>query len=553
MKTQRTIHILLAISGLALAAAPGHAQTGGPLAIIWQATYGPGVSGVVGYALPGDFVQTPDGGFVIAGYAEGPVNGIRTEPICGMSDYWIVKIDAQGQRQWDRSYGGDSALISGDLAFRIFLRADGGFDVAGLTFSPPGCLKTAPLHGAADFWLVRCDAAGAALWDKSYIPRDFSFLYLVDCDPTADGGYLACGAGDPGQKLRYWGVIKLDAQGQQLWSKSFGCSSAILSSTGGPRPVRVRETSDGGFVVAGAYGYGGSSCGDKTSPYYGGDDGWRGSDVCVVRFEAQQNKLWDKTYGGVGAELAVDIAPTPDGGFMIFGSSASPKAANPNSGTKTSLNNGMMDFWVIRIDAHGNQLWDKSYGGAADDVCTHAEPMPDGGWLLSGYSRSLPKPAGGKTAPAFGMEDLWILRIDDQGNRLWDQSFGGSGAEGIAWRRNPPWLDRTRIKRIADGGFLLTGYSESPVSGLKTAPLISHGDFWVLKLGPEPPSLRGEMTAEGKFQLRLIGPPEFQHLIQGSSDLVAWTDLVTVDNPTGKAFWTDPDSAGHRFYRAVRK
>ncbi len=124
----------------------------------------------------------------------------------------------------------------------------------------------------------------------------------------------------------------------------------------------------------------------------------------------------------------------------------------------------MMDYWVIRIDAQGNQLWDKSYGGGSDDICTHAEPMPDGGWLLSGTSMSLP--SGNKTSPGFGSSDFWLVRIDEDGNKLWDQSFGGSGVEGKVWRTaEPPQFSRERIKRIADGGFLLTGYSQSPVSG----------------------------------------------------------------------------------------
>ncbi len=108
MKTQRKIHIFLTISGLTLAPVPGHAQADGPLPLIWQAAYGPGKDNQgVGVAKPYDFVQTPDGGILIVGHAYGPANGIRTEPICDGADYWVIKIDSQGQRQWDKSCGGD--------------------------------------------------------------------------------------------------------------------------------------------------------------------------------------------------------------------------------------------------------------------------------------------------------------------------------------------------------------------------------------------------------------------------------------------------------------
>jgi hypothetical protein len=317
---------------------------------------------------------------------------------------------------------------------------------------------------------------------------------------------------------------------------------------------RIREAADGGFVVAGHSSA--PPCADKTSPYYGGFDPNNpllGSDFWVVRFDVQQNKLWDKSYGGQSYDLALDLHPLADGGFMVFGVSQSLPVTDSKKGTKTSPRYGGLDFWIVRIDAQGNQLWDKSYGGAGDEVCTCAEPMPDGGWLLSGTSRSLP--SGNKTSPGFGGYDFWLVRIDDQGNKLWDQSFGGNRQEGKDWRTfGPPQFMRERIKRTKDGGLLLAGFSMSPVSGLKTAPLISQGDCWVLKLGPEPPSLRGEMTAEGQFQLHLIGPPEFEHTIQGSDDLITWTDLVTIP-PTeaGKADWEDPEQGTHRFYRAVRR
>ncbi|HOB98027.1 MAG TPA: hypothetical protein PKM43_04665 [Verrucomicrobiota bacterium] len=559
MKTRSKTHILLAISGLALATAPGYAQTNGPLPIIWQAAYGPGMSGGVGYALPYDFIQTSDGSFLIAGTCEGPANGIRTEPFCLSADAWVIKIDAQGQRQWDKSCGGGTTWAPGDYAHRVFLTPDGGFLLAGFTTSAPACCKTAPLRGPSGYaypnnlWVVRYDANDDKLWDQSYLPEGLSGCYGFDFTPTEDGGYLGCGPGTSGQITAtavYGGMAKFDAQGQQLWTKTVGCARTSDITY----LLVIRNTSDGGFIVAGCSNA--QPCADKTSPYFGGHDSnipHLGSDFWVVRFDAQQNKLWDKSYGGAASECARDIHPLADGGFMVFGNSQSLPVTDPSKGTKTSRRYGNQDFWVVRIDAEGNQLWDKSYGGVSDDICTCAEPMPDGGWLLSGTSCS--RPSGNKTAPHFGGWDFWIVRIDDQGNKLWDQSFGGRGDEGKIWRTfQPPVFMRERIRRTTDGGFLLTGFSQSPPGGLKTAPLISQGDFWVLKLGPEPPSLRGEFTAEGQFQLCLIAPPELEHTIQGSADLVTWTDLATLGpNPDGKEYWNDPEKLAHRFYRAARK
>ncbi|GEM_PF-2370393 len=550
MKTTSTIHILLVISGLALATAPGHAQADGPLPIVWQATYGPGMIDGVGYAIPYDFVQTADGGFLIAGFAYGSTNDIRTVPICpNIYNFWVIKIDAQGHRQWDKSCGGEPAWGPGSSASRVFLAPDGGFMLAGYVTSAAGCCQTAPLHGLVDAWAVRYDPNANKLWDQTCLPDGLTALWGWDFEQTADAGYLGCGLGAVSGVAGWYGIVKFDAQGQQMWTKTIGCLTSGLA--GG---LRILETADGGFIVAGSSGA--EPCGDKTSPYFGGYDpgnGFLGSDFWVVQCDAQQNKVWDKSYGGADADLALDMHPLADGGFMVFGTSESPPETDPTKGTKTSPSYGDCDYWMIRIDAQGNQLWDRSYGGAGDDVCTCAEPMPDGGWLLSGNSTSVP--SGNKTSPSFGSSDIWIVRIDDQGNKLWEQSFGGSGIEGKQWRPfAAPQFARERIKHTADGGFLLTGWSQSPVSGLKTAPLISQGDYWVLKLGPEPPSLRAEVTPEGKFQLCLIAPPELSHTIQGSADLATWTDLDTrPPNAAGKEYWTDPDKLAHRFYRAVRK
>lgn len=553
MKANTNKQILSLISGLALATAPGHAQMNGPLLILWQATYGPGLDkDGVGDALAYDFVQTADGGFLIAGSVLGSTNEFRTLPICENADGWVIKIDSQGRRQWDKSYGGDITWSPGDFCLRLFLQADGGFLLAGFSASETGCLKTAPLPGGINsFWVVRCDASGQALWDRSFLPEDHGFVHPSDYEVTADGGYLGCGfGGDPNGTSGNYGIIKFDGQGQQLWAKTFGCTSANTYSW----PLRIRETADGGFIVAGHSSA--PPCADKTSLYYGGaveDNPWLGSDFWVVRFDAQGNKLWDKSYGGASTELALDIQPVAGGGFLVVGGSRSLPVTDPTKGTKTSPRYGNFDFWVVRIDDQGNPLWDRSYGGVTgSDVCTHAEPMPDGGWLLSGTSASVP--GGNKTSPRFGSFDFWLVRIDDQGNKLWDQSFGGTKLEGKDWlTASPPAFLRERIKRTADGGFLLTGFSMSPVGGTKTAPLISQGDLWVLKLGPEPPCLRSEMTADGQCKLCLIAPPEFQHTLQGSADLVTWTDLATPPNPTGKTYWTDPDKLAQRFYRAVRK
>ena len=489
MKTRTKTHILLAISGLALARAPGHAQTNGPLPTIWQAAYGGGAS--TSGSWPIDFAETIDGGFLICGVSDATTNEFRTAPICADDDAWVIKIDAQGQRLWDRSYGGWDQ----DWPVRLFVTPDGGFIVGGSSYSGGGCQKTAPHRAyAVDLWLVRCDALGNLLWDETYAPQT-SLNLFTGMVPTADGGYVLCGGLAPYNPNLIdldLGLVNVDGQGRTLWTRLVG------SAAGYEFPMGVFETPGGGFIVFGN-SEGVPPSRDKTSPYYGGwqYDTWGyGSDSWVVRLDSQRNKLWDKSYGGPGVDQPRHVSATADGGFLMVGPSSSPPQNDPRKGTKTSPLYGGFDYWAVRIDAQGNQLWEASYGGSANDICDWAEPMPDGGWLLAGESSSAP--SGNKRSPRFGATDLWLVRIDDHGNKMWDQTFGGWGTEGngSATTRGGAYTV-TRVKRTTVGNFLLVGRSASVPSGNKTAPKIGTSDYWVLKLGPEPPSLRGEMTAEG--------------------------------------------------------
>ncbi len=539
MKTRAKSHILLVISGLALATAPGHAQTNGPLPIIWQATHGPTTTNQSRWAIPYGLVQTIDGGFLVATCAGGDYGNAGA--------YWVIKIDAQGQRQWDKFYH----MGTLNNSFHAFtLSSDGGYVLTGF------CNWTYPPQRKEVMWTVRCDATGNVLWENSFAPTGFfPWSLATDITRTRDGNYVACGLCINLAHQRYvWTIVKLNDQGQVLWSKEL-CEHVNFVI-----PVRVRETNDGGYIIAGTAADPPGSC--KTSPYFGGFDldNWHlGGDFWVVRADAQGNKMWDKSYGGPGQEYAQEIHPLADGGFMVFGGSHSAPVTDPSQGTETSPCYGYQDYWAVRIDAEGNQLWDRSYGGILDDICTYAEPMPDGGWLLAGQSNS--QPSGNKTSPKFDdpldtndLGDFWLVRIDDQGNKLWEQSLGGNKLEG---RRIRPFSGgffwRQPVFRTTDGGFLLATYSESPISGTKTVAPVGPGDMWVLRLGTEPPSLRAELTAEGQFRLCLIAPPEFSHTIQGSADLVAWMDVVTPPNPTGKVCLTDPDKLTHPFYRAVRR
>src|SRR5262249_49744603 len=138
-------------------------------------------------------------------------------------------------------------------------------------------------------------------------------------------------------------VLKLDAIGNAVWQKSYGGSASDGAGA-------VRQTPDGGYVVAG-----------YTRSYGAGQfDAWG------IKLDADGNVTWQKTDGGTGFDFASDVQPTADGGYIVAGST-------------TSFGAGSDDAWVLKLDANGNVIWQKTYGGADSDGASAVHTTADGG------------------------------------------------------------------------------------------------------------------------------------------------------------------------------
>ncbi len=257
----------------------------------------------------------------------------------------------------------------------------------------------------------------------------------------------------------------------------------------------------------------------------------------------------EKSYGGDSTERAFYLEPTTDGGFLIVGESFSPPSGSKTAAKFGSTTTG--DMWIVRVDSQGNQLWARSFGGSNEDEAQVARQTADGGFLVAGSSNSAER-SGTKESPYYGPSglplyqgsDIWVVRLDANGNKLWDKSYGGTGRERV--------FD---CQPTAHSGFVLAGYSKSPPSGNKTAPQDMGNDYWVVKLGPEPPSLRAGAVQPDGIPMTIIGPTDRVVELQFSTDLHQWTSLVSLTNLTGKVEWKTPidSSQPTRLFRALMK
>jgi len=333
---------------------------------LWRKVYGSSLRDRHGW-----IEQTTDGGFVMT----------STDESTDDQNLQVFKLDAAGNVSWHKDYGG----YIDDRGFSIKQTADGGYIAFGDTMSY--------VHGTemsdTDFLAYRLDAAGSKLWRKNYGGTSYDTGRSVGL--TADGGFIMGGytysyTHGSSDFLLY----KVDGSGSKLWRRNLG-------GGGHEYLAEVQQTSDGGYIVAG----------DSGSYFHGmaGD-----SDFLIYKLNAAGVKIWRKNYGGFFPDGAESIQQTADGGYIVTGYTDSYNHTFPGLDT---------DFLVYKLDADGNKLWRKNYGGFADDAGRCIRQTSDGGYILLGNSKTY----------THGMEDFLVYRLDAAGNKLWRKYFGGDSVE----------------------------------------------------------------------------------------------------------------------------
>jgi hypothetical protein len=176
-----------------------------------------------------------------------------------------------------------------------------------------------------------------------------------------------------------------------------------------------------------------------------------------------QEVEWQRIIGGSEDDLLYSITQTSDSGYILGGWSVS-----SISGDKTANCEGNYDYWIVKTDAFGNIQWQNTIGGSGYDFFTTGEKTSDGGYLLGGYSES--NISGDKTEINFGLYDYWIVKVDSVGNVQWQNTIGGTGTDFLY-----------SVKQTSDGGYILGGQSDSPISGDKTENSNGLYDYWIVK------------------------------------------------------------------------
>lgn len=349
--------------------------------------------------------------------------------------------------QWQKPMGG-----GGNDAFHsICQTSDGGYASVGFTDNNSG--DVSGFHGSQDIWLVKSSNLGVIQWQKCLggtgLERGYEIIQ------TADGGFAIVGVsysfdGDltfnwgGGVYGDYW-IIKLTSTGTIQWQKSIGGTSYDEAQS-------IKQTTDGGYIINGrSY----SADGDITFHHGSTMD----PDMWVVRLDSNGVIMWQNSLGGISSEEGFSIVQANDGDYLAMGYAQS-------TWGDVSGNHGGKDYWLVKLNNSGNIVWQKCFGGSANDIGSSIAKTSDNGFVLFGQSGS----NDGDATFSNGSFDYWIVKIDSAGNIQWQKSYGGTAEENAF----------EIVQTKTDHGYFATGHTwsnDGDVNG-------NHGgtDLWNIKL-----------------------------------------------------------------------
>ena len=265
----------------------------------WNRTFG-GPNDEMAHSIQ----QTSDGGYIFAG----------TTDSYGTSfpDFWLVKINSNGNEQWSTTSGGAEGK-----ALSVQQTVDGGYIIAGEA-------RSEDTNWSFDFWLQKTDSNGNEQWSMTFGGPDTEEATSVQ--QTVDNGYIVAGFrwdGINSDRSDSW-LVKTDSNGNEQWNRTFG-------GIGRDAATSVQQTSDGGYIITGftnSYGAGESD----TSKY-----GVGFSDLRLIKTDSNGNEQWNRTFGGIDDDAATSVQQIVDGGYIL-------------AGYTWSYGAGGYDFWMLKVE-----------------------------------------------------------------------------------------------------------------------------------------------------------------------------------------------------------
>ena len=404
-------------------------KTNGSGDLVWFNTFGD-----TGYQSAYSVRQTADRGYVMTGV---------TMPPSGYAfNVRIVKTDASGDQEWEKTYGGDAD----DQGFDIQQTSDGGYIITGVTRSFGA--------GTNDVLLLRTTEAGDSLWFRNCGGNgsDMGYSILENSDHSYTIAGFTSGIGGFNEDVY---LVKISYTGDTIWSRTFG-------GDGDDEGLCVSPTADGGYIITGLFH----------------SSGGTGNDVYLIKTDASGDSLWSRTYGGQYYDVGKSVQQTSDGGYIVAG--------------VKYVAAGDADVYLIKTNASGDTLWTRTFGGTGTDGANSVHQTLDGGYIVAGYTSSF----------GAGSYDVWLIKTDANGRAAVEEPGGNRQKESSILNATPnPFASFARVPGHETERFEVynvSGKKQGTFAGNRIGEKLPPGVYFVRRVGEHGRSLRAVKISSGQ-------------------------------------------------------
>jgi len=350
---------------------------------------------------------------------------------------WIIKLDSIGNTEWEKTYGNSNHEYFEDIQ----QTSDGGYILLGVKSYEAGRTETEGAVWVSNAWIVKLNSNGNIEWEKIY-PESQEHTDVKIIQQTKDGGFLLGGTksvydtnsvpqkfNSLSDKIQFYDskkdfyVCKINSKGEIQWRNTYGGIKADYLTC-------IYQLPGEGYLL------GGFSDSNRDTKNKLTDE----VNDLLIKIDKKGKIQWEKSYRDSTNSTITDIQPSQDGGYLL--------------GERCSQQGRMSDFGVLKVNSKFQLQWKKYYGGSKADVLLNILPTPDGAFLLAGYTNS----SDGDVKSGYrGNGDYWLVKINAQGDILWERTYGSSTNERLG-----------NIQRASNGGYLLggtTGHFVGPLDG----------------------------------------------------------------------------------------
>ena len=435
--------------------------------------------------VPIEIVKAKDG-FIIAGNSTSNVSFDKSENSKNNSqDFWIIKVDSNGNRIWDKTIGSNSE----DVLSTMIITSDNGFILGGYSTGNIGGDKTETNYGKRDFWIVKLDSLRNKVWDKTFGGSDDD----EDCKIIEfNNGYIVAGTSrsdSSGNKLTrlngvydVW-IIKIDRNGNKIWEKTLGGS-------GYDKLDDLIQLNNNEIIIGASSS---SSISNDKSTNTISNNGF--FDFWVIKIDSNGNKIWDKVYGSSGGEAISDVELF-NNKILLVGTTYNSRGGFDITETHRG-DTTFDDIWIQAIDFNGSKLWNKIIGGNLSE--TEPKISIDKNYIyiscLSTSNNSFDKSEPNRSFSPYN--DFWILKLDSLGKIYWDKTIGTSNGENYVCK--PIILNSILIVGVGSGGADID----------KVVNSNGGADFWLINLYNPIKKIKGSVFPDFNSNCLYNRPSEF--------------------------------------------